>query len=1544
MEKAATTAAPAAKGGGSTAGRRWLWAVLVLLAIAAVVAIIRLVPFGTAFLGDTDRRNARDLEIVAARLEGWSEAVDQMARSQFVPGRVTTIPVDSRDRDDGWDGWARVRHAAYGEYRLLYAVRRDCSAMRGEIALSEGALPFVRSYQPGGGTYVKMLGSFPVAEIWRLDMRSAMPADTGGAPSEPVRAYLENIFRHRLPALDAPAGPAVSAPADRSWKICYGVVVPLSGLLFPDQASRRQGVAANDFGAVLLAAPDNRILAQEGRMRLPLGRLEQLRVDASDYSPELAGALTAVTGQTISAEQMRHAANKLQPDAAVERNLAPTTVTIGDVPYRAYIRPFFPPADGFPACQRGMEAADRQGAKDGGAQKADQGLRGACYVVGLVPKASLWRQWLSAPPAPLFALTLAIAGLVVLLPALRLILLGPGDALMRVEAAVLVLGIPAAASLATLALLVQSDLGVARAAAERTAESIATDARTALSRQVRAAIEGNRASGVVLAGLAGDAFQPGRAPAIIQSCVQPAGGMPDGIETSQPANPRPLFCANAAKQPFCGPPVEGAAPILSFLVDADGRQPAVVHVPEARKILKRDHSGTRLVACRYFSGGRTFIPGRAYFQRMLRGQSVEADYGHGRDRLVVDHVIALHDGLPQTIVATEVNKPEWYVSRGSTSDMVMSVSASLLSFQPSALVRSPFGMMVVDARTSGLPVVSHPVAGRAGVERFAAMVDNGVWLERALRQMVDTRRADLQENGKGEVKKVRFRAFYGGAERQFIAVPVSRTGWAILVHYPLPLIDAAPIQSGWRALLSWMCFSVLFGGAWLVWLLIVGQDGRSRMEWIPRFPHASPAARIVEPLRHFLTHRLFGPTGWPRLWPQQRHRSIYRSLAAELALLAGVGALMLFLLGGRVHPVALLTIALIIRMAAGLLVHILLAPDNVANSKLTPGTQRNYLALALALALCVSVVPMAWMWRDARAVQDDVLRREIAAELGGANGDIANSKAQFRDFAWVLGIDPFGKNPPQLNLGFRWSEGAKRPDDGAATFAGELARLAGAGDAPQTPSCGASGYREPVICGAAAKAVAGSDDREDGLVGITWEPPHLWTEPMPIRAWIPVLLFAALLSLAFFLIVRATLKALCGFGVPLDAVHYPQLFVGDLWGADLPAGRNFQTLNHKSILVNAPFTLSAMLDMFAARSRGVSGPYQVVRHIDLAAAAFSAADHVARPGEVVKVSGLETILENGARRLAALALLEKLVSSVDDQLRINPDTAPYLLFLSPAAPLDRILDAYERETRIAAQVDVERENLRWARLFEDFATFQFGATELCRWPALRMPGLDDDARAAVITVFRELRWLSPRIVNGCLNIEQDVPPHFMEPGILPLTSHGRSIYPALYARHVLNWARERCFPSPAAALTFLHGQFIEHYQRQWSASTRAERIVLHHLAHGRFVNIERAVAFSSLVRRGLVVLDPDPQLMNRSFAMFVRQVEKLDAIRSIRDELPRGAWMSARRPILIGLGLLLLALAFLMKTSGQNVANLLPLLVAGVPALAAGLARAIRTS
>jgi small-conductance mechanosensitive channel len=72
-----------------------------------------------------------------------------------------------------------------------------------------------------------------------------------------------------------------------------------------------------------------------------------------------------------------------------------------------------------------------------------------------------------------------------------------------------------------------------------------------------------------------------------------------------------------------------------------------------------------------------------------------------------------------------------------------------------------------------------------------------------------------------------------------------------------------------------------------------------------------------------------------------------------------------------------------------------------------------------------------------------------------------------------------------------------------------------------------------------------------------------------------------------------------------------------------------------------------------------------------------------------------------------------------------------------------------------------------------------------------------------------------------------------------------------------------------------------------------------------------------------------------SFALFIRQAEKLDTVRSWRREQPQGAWEKIARPLGYLLPIAIVILAALALMAGESLANVLPIVLGAGPALLA---------
>jgi len=1533
---------------------------LLALVGLAIVALASLLPFGQQIISDANRRNQQDLVIAAGGLETWSTAVGTVARANFIKGMVKPLEVGQPDYADKWRHLTRLRHPIIGDYRILYAVttRDGCSAIREETARKEGRrLPFVKNRYSGGSDMLKVVDSFPLDTIWRGDMRS----DIADATPEAIAAYLKQIVG------DDGAGDtatlSATGEARRALVICYGVVIPLDRLLVIDEAAR-------DFTNLLIVDPQGKIISQIGTSPLSTSSLEALKPeDSAGWVASLASAAQQKPAPALSEKNSSKLTDRTEP----------VDVTIGGRTMVAYVRAFHPPAGSFPACVRKSDkasAADRPNpikvtATNGPnhlslstappeTKATDGGSDAECHVVALMPKALIWQQLVRPPAATLTWLALALSLALVLLPALRIILLGPREAISRVEAVGVVLGLLMAASLVVIAVLFAIDLTVHRSAVAARADRIA-------ERATQEAVGRLNAAKVTLAtALYGPAPPPGAA-----TC--PAfryGHSPDtGYEDCR----RKIgLCSEAA-------------------FAADG-------LPRIESLSLYDDNGNVLTgtprACRAPFGGRAQLAGRTYFQRARSN-----DFGD-RDGLMppsivkagepspilwpdaksalplyLGQVMSQPDGLNKTILAVGLKPPPkpQYDPQGEQEPRVFAVATTVLPELLTPAVLPPYHLLVIDSSDEALPVIMHPASNHMGIESFAAMIDNAGEVREALSTLASGR-------------SWRFAGFYDGGPQQFVARRIPNTHWVALVYHSGADIDRLPTRTAGLALLAWAIIGILVAALWTLALIvepIALLRALGRRVGLPLDPQAVVAEQ----------HRRH-ERGWARLWPQEGNRNCetYRTLARDLGIAAAASLMVGAVAGYFGAPPALLLLAALF-VAALMMVFLFwqlgknrqtpsLGPDTKrppTSRRLRPETQKRFLRMFLAAQVCLAMMPSVAIWWDAHSFSRERQRRHMLDELIGADGALTRANQGLERIHWAFGADA-GVRPPSGYKAFSYQIG-EQPDKAPTapresdSFAATLWKLY-------------TGAEMPAAIGGCVPPADGDGDDDDAAPevivctkGATDGPaspgPGIYLRPVAAEHFYKsgidlalIFMGSALVAALLVYVGRRTLRSLAGFGIAIEAWETPRLDLRAIWQARpkpataagaqaMAAAAKIEEVQAKSLLVNAPWSLEPMLT-------ALNNQYHDRWHIErldistLRSRGLNQQSLSVSSKQIWLVSGLELVLADPSRRLGALGALETLIRHHDDQ----PKGSSYLLFLTATAPMDRILDAYEREHPETRTIDTQREHLRWGRVFEAFATFQFRPIQVTRYndpPAGMIAHLNGDEQTAILTVFDELRWLSPLIINGCINEDVTISPERLKHGMVPIWQEPASSDPDFYAKlpadddqaypyfemyqqPILAWALARKFPSPEAAVAAIRGQLIEHYQRQWSSSTLAERLVLHHLAFGRFVNIASSLGFASLVRRGLVIMDPEPRLINESFASFVRQAEKLDRIRDWQALLPESGWIKSRLPILITLALGVAALLALALFAGIDIRALLPLLAAGAPALVATTQRLFRPS
>jgi hypothetical protein len=398
-----------------------------------------------------------------------------------------------------------------------------------------------------------------------------------------------------------------------------------------------------------------------------------------------------------------------------------------------------------------------------------------------------------------------------------------------------------------------------------------------------------------------------------------------------------------------------------------------------------------------------------------------------------------------------------------------------------------------------------------------------------------------------------------------------------------------------------------------------------------------------------------------------------------------------------------------------------------------------------------------------------------------------------------------------------------------------------------------------------------------------------------------ILLIALLLGGLIYGVVHFGIRALTRFGLPPGAVIWPkpELPLPDrsLLIAPQQAVRGWISDRDKALVVNIGEVL-------------LRAPDETFTSSDGSGRRLLPAWNALKSEPRLVVCGLELVLRDPKRRLVALDYLERAATTVS---RVGSAEQAALVVIAEMSPLERILDAFDLSN--------EREDLRWPRLFQDFTTFTFEPVD--KVFEVQLKKLKSPHRVLA----RELRWLPESVIDAALgghpsNIRLD-PEECRE--------H--------YSPKIIDWALAADPLTAAAAVNYARANLIEHYEHCWAASSLAERVILDALARGAFVNMRKAVALQSLVRRGLVVMDPAPRLMNRSFALYIRQAERPATLAKWRKEQPRSAWALARLPLMILLPVLVIGMAMAASESGQEVTALVSVLAAGLPTLLGALFR-----
>lgn len=1111
--------------------------------------------------------------------------------------------------------------------------------------------------------------------------------------------------------------------------------------------------------------PGLKVVAQIGRPELPIRSLNELPLlrDQTVDLADLAGSLLSEEGAAGS-KQLAQLLAQAPKDA-----LVPVDSRISGRAYRLYLYPV------------SLKATDKP---------ID------FYVVGVkADEAGLFDIDLNGAPALAFGFALAI--LLALSPIIKLAFLGPVDGLRRLELFAIIAGCLVAAAMATGSAVLAYDVLTGRAEAgarmQKQARALAALIHTELKTQVA---------------------QPMPLEAELL--------LPDGRFTSE----RGRIILDATK-----PGRDIRQPNTMFLLDGHGRQAL----------------DTPIISFRDQPGADWDVADRSYFRRALVG---ERDPGSealvptavaGRCRTLAgfaaDLIRSRPDGVAKTVVAvplspdtdaayaaiTSRNPTLADACRAAQAQAASSARVWVTSFVMRSMLRPDYvpgsGYAVVDMMDPDLPVLFHSRPGRSHVEVLKSGLDAEARAGIAALRSAPPGAAACKA---GPGHALAFRGRYNGTLRQFAAVPVPCTRWAVISFADLDDVDRLAGAAAKHASVIWLGLG--FAAGVLLGLVVMArpQPGWRKWDW---------------------------------LWPSEARSAEYGRLVKIGGALAVVGVLLALADFG-------LFACLLAAASTGWLLWALSRPHRLAPEPLGDGTAHNFRLLMIVLLALMAVVPMLGLARDARAHLDGVIaaQRLTATTIAVRERQVAEDRI-VRVFREQWRDRPLP--PPQVK-----PVADSRREAPAFSLTAEVRRMA---------------YDLP-----ARERIAPAE--------------HL-SARLPVPWLVGYALLLGALAGLIVLAVRTVGRALFGFGVALEAVEHPRFRA---YPNLVPQKVMMSTVRTNFMAIGAPsWVRNSLMEEAGDHAFDL---FELAA--DTSAAAALKLPPAASPPNLLLLHDFELLLRNPAARTAALQLIERML---EDQKKQPEGKRCRIGLIADMSPLDRFLQSSEHRETTDAEALSERwksgEDIRWSRILEQFTNYVYRAT-----PRPVPNDLDLAAQpAGVRLVVEELAYLPDHVVEA----------------IIPDMSAGLSV------SEIIDWAREKRLQdrSEAAIVDYLASQLIEHYHYLWSVSSRAEQILIYRFAHGQIVNISEAYALRSLVRRGIVVLDPVPRIVNRSFAQFVRHVEEPKRLAIWQASQPDGLWTRLKAPLTFVLPLTLALLVLVLAEGSGSLASTIPFMLAAGPAL-----------
>ncbi len=276
------------------------------------------------------------------------------------------------------------------------------------------------------------------------------------------------------------------------------------------------------------------------------------------------------------------------------------------------------------------------------------------------------------------------------------------------------------------------------------------------------------------------------------------------------------------------------------------------------------------------------------------------------------------------------------------------------------------------------------------------------------------------------------------------------------------------------------------------------------------------------------------------------------------------------------------------------------------------------------------------------------------------------------------------------------------------------------------------------------------------------------------------------------------------------------------------------------------------------------------------------------------VTGFEVLISDAERRAQALTLLERLVHDFP-KMKITL-LCDYNLLFRIVRP-----DAYKDELGVD-QLTHAAERLRWSGLIASFCKeydwYPGDPKEWYKWQEA-----DSESKA---TYEREARFFPDRtkfdnfakIYLPTMEVEKEEPDkNDDEPN---------------RKEEDINF--KECLPGQIIDIAGMYGG--AYYRKLWAESPHAEKLAMYQLAKGKMLNTRNIELIGHLMRRGLVVAEPQLKLTSESFKCFVLAAETIDTYTEWEEGAARSMWHIYRIPLIV---LMIVLAVFLLNTAKQEI-------------------------